>query len=515
MEHAAARKVPQSSRITKAAILFLALPWATALHALPPAGASSPAAVDFTAVGSPLAPAPADPAIRRALNQITPSEMKQTITTLVGFNNRSTLSSMDKGLLPGQGVLAAADWIEGQFKQISTACGGCLEVKRDTFTEQPQDRIAQPTVISNVYAILRGNDPVQRKRMYLVTGHYDSRNSTNENTRDPAPGANDDSSGVAVSLACARALSRLKLPATLVFVAVAGEEQGLNGSRHLARLAKSEGWDLQGVLNDDIVGGDTTPGDKLADKHLIRIFSETIPMAATPEQVRRIEAVGGESDAPSRQLARAMASTARTYFSPGIFRPVLEFRQDRFLRGGDHRSFNAEGFAAVRVTEWRENFEHQHQNVRVENGVQYGDLLRFVDFAYTAQVARLNAATLATLAAAPAPPLNLTMQAAALGNKTDLAWSTPAGAPKTITYQVVWRETAAPDWQYGAPSAQFGDSPKTGSDGHERHAISLPISKDNVLFGVRSVDPAGHTSVVVTPAVERSQPPSTGTVKTR
>jgi hypothetical protein len=458
--------------------------------------------VDFTAVGEPIPPAPADPAIRRALQQISAAEIQQSIATLVSFNNRSTLSSMSQDLQPGQGVNAAAAWIEAQFQKDSAACGGCLEVKRDTFTEQPQSRIPQPTLITNVYAILRGKDPAQSKRMYLVTGHYDSRNSTNENTRDPAPGANDDASGVAVSLACARVLSRMQFPATLVFVAVAGEEQGLNGSRHLARFARSQGWDLEGVLNNDIVGGDTTPGDKLANKHLVRVFSEETPEAATPDELKRISAVAGENDSPSRQLARAMAAVARTYFPPATFAPVLEFRQDRFLRGGDHRSFNQEGFAAVRLTEWRENFNHQHQNVRIENGVQYGDLITFVDSSYTANVARLNAATLSTLASAPGAPQNVLMPITVYDGNTALTWTSPAGAPAATTYQVVWRETSAPDWQYFAPSAKFGDAPTKREDGSEFHAVTVPISRDNVIFGVRSVDPAGHSSLVVTPQVK-------------
>jgi hypothetical protein len=338
--------------------------------------------------------------------------------------------------------------------------------------------------------------------MYLVTGHYDSRNSSNENTRDPAPGANDDASGVAVSLACARVLSRMQFPATLVFVAVAGEEQGLNGSRHLARFARSQGWELEGVLNNDIVGGDTTPGDKLQDKHLVRVFSEETPEAATPEELKRIDAVAGENDSPSRQLARAVAAVARTYFPPPLFAPVLEFRQDRFLRGGDHRSFTQEGYAAVRMTEWRENFNHQHQNVRIENGVQYGDLIGFVDFSYTANVARLNAAALATLASAPGEPQNVVMPIATLDNNTTLTWSSSAGAPAATSYQVVWRETSAPDWQYFASSLQFGDVPKRQEDGSESHTVTVPISRDNVIFGVRAIDPAGHSSLVVTPVVK-------------
>ena len=231
---------------------------------------------DLDAAGAPIQPAPVDPAIQNALAQISTRQIRRSIEKLVSFRNRSTLSSMDTDLPPGQGASAAADWIAQEFVQYSADCGGCMEVKRDTFTQEaeppPQGRIPKPTTITNVYAILHGSDPKQAARMILVTGHYDSRNSDTMNTKDEAPGANDDASGVAVSLECARVLSRLKLPATLVFVAVAGEEQGLNGSRHLAQLAKREGWQLEGVLNNDIVGGNTTPGETLQDKSLVRVF---------------------------------------------------------------------------------------------------------------------------------------------------------------------------------------------------------------------------------------------------
>lgn len=470
--------------------------------------------------GQPIAPAPADPAIAAALQQVSPDHIRATIEKLVTFNNRSTLSSMDTDLAPNTGVSAAADWIESEFKRTSQACGGCLEVKRDDFVEPPQpgpySRILKPTKIANIYAILHGTDPAQTARRVLVTGHYDSRNSTNENTHDPAPGANDDASGVAVSLECARVLSKLKFPATIVFVAVAGEEQGLNGSAHLAKLARSEDWHLQAVLNNDIVGGDTTPGDTLPnqtqDKTAIRVFSEGLPAAATPEQLRAIQALGTESDSPSRELARTIAEIAPTYFAPTsqrpapaapghahsmhmqlvpAFHPVLIFRRDRYLRGGDHTSFNQEGFTAVRFTEWRENFDHQHQNVRVENNIQYGDLLQYVDFAYVANVARLNAATLATLASAPGEPLNVHILTSALDNHTELTWDPPAGMPAGATYEVVWRSTDAPTWTTVQPAGAAT-------------SIKLPISKDNVIFAVRTVDPAGHRSIPVLPTPVRT-----------
>jgi hypothetical protein len=467
---------------------------------------------DLDANGSAIVAAPVDKQVAEALKGISPAEIEKTIATLVTFHNRSTISSMDTDLPKGEGVTAAADWIESELKRYAAECNGCLEVKRDTFTEPPQTgarpRIVKPTTISNVYAILRGSDPAQAQRMILVTGHYDSRNTDIMDSHGAAPGANDDASGVAVSLACAHALSKLKLPATLVFVAVAGEEQGLNGSAHLAKLAKSEGWQLEAVLNNDIVGGNTTPGDTLQDKSAVCVFSESIPASATPAEQSAILRLGYESDSPSREEARAIADVARSYervlgpVKAGAkteydFHPVMEFRPDRFLRGGDHTSFNQQGFAAVRFTEWREDFNHQHQNVRTENGVEYGDLLKFVDFDYVARVARLNAAAMATLAAAPPAPANVHVVVQSLDNNTTHSWTAGPGAPEQTGYEVVWRELAAPDWQRSAP---VGDSSR-GSDGG--YSITLPVSKDNVIFGVRAVDRAGHRSVAVVPTPAR------------
>ncbi len=460
--------------------------------------------------GQPITTAPADPAIANALQQVSPDNVRAIIAKLVSFNNRSTHSSMDTDLAPGTGITAAADWIESEFKRYSAACGGCLEVKRDEFIEQPGNsptaRIKVPTKITNVYAVLKGTDPAQANRRVLVTGHYDSRNSTDENTHDAAPGANDDASGTAVSIESARVLSKLKFPSTIVFVAVAGEEQGLNGSKHIAKLAKSEGWDLEAVLNNDIVGGDTTSGAVGADKTAVRVFSEGVPGTTTLEQLRQIQTIGAENDSPARELARAIVDVSRTYFQPTsqrvdtstnrprsmamrqtpAFHPVMIFRRDRFGRGGDHTSFSQEGFAAVRFTEWLENFQHQHQNIRVENGVQFGDLLQFDDFNYIANVARLNSATLATLASAPGQPQKVTVLDPPYDTRTSLKWEKPAGFPAGATFEVVYRDTSAPDW---TSVIAVGDAT----------SIAIPVSKDNVIFGVRSVDAAGHRSAAVYP----------------
>jgi hypothetical protein len=360
-------------------------------------------------------------------------------------------------------------------------------VKTNAFTEQPADRIPKPTVITNVYAVLRGSDPQQANRIVLVTGHYDSRNSDTLNGTDPAPGANDDASGAAVSLECARVVGKaasnhLRFPATIIFLTVAGEEQGLNGSKHFAQMAKEQGWKLEAVLNNDIVGGDRSPKQ---DASVVRVFSEGVPTAATDAEIKRIRMLGGESDSTSRELARYVADVGRSY-DTGV-KPLLVFRLDRFLRGGDHYSFNQQGFAAVRFTEFRENFNHQHQTPRSENGIEYGDLPKFVDYDYVGHVARLNAATLASLAAAPAPPANVKMVTKNLDNDTTFTWEASMGA---ATYEVLWRSTSAPDWEYV----------QTVSSGTR---ATLKVSKDNVIFGVRAVDAAGHRSLPVVPEPER------------
>lgn len=461
------------------------------------------AQVDYMLHATPVRPAPADPEIARVIANISPARIHETIQTLVGFKTRNTLSSMDKDLPPGAGIQAAADWIYDQFQDISKQCGGCLEVKRDVFTADPSapgsrwgNRIPQPTRLTNIYAILRGTDPAQANRMVLVTGHYDSRASNVVDAAATSPGANDDASGVAVSLESARVLSKLRFPSSIVFVAVAGEEQGLVGSAHLAKLAKEQGWDLEAVLNNDIVGGNTTPGDTLQMKDRVRVFSEGVPSAATPPEQRRILALGKESDSPSRELARAIEDVDHTYFpatKPDRFKAVMIFRPDRYLRGGDHSSFNREGFAAVRFTEWREDYNHQHQNIVIpppgSKEPILGDLIRFVDFNYVARVARLNAATLATLAASPGEPQHVSIDAKKLENGTTLHWDAAPG--KVNHYNFLWRATDAPDWQY----LQRVNPPANGAPVD----ITVLVSKDNVVFGVQAVDAKSHRGLAVVP----------------
>jgi Peptidase family M28 len=427
----------------------------------------------------------ADPKIRAALTDVSARQIQANIEKLVSFGTRSTLSAQDPAAIAsGRGIGAAREWSKSEFERYSKDCGGCLEVKTDGYTQEPGERVEEPTVITNVYAVLKGTDPENAKRIVLVTGHYDSRNSDNYNITDDAPGANDDASGTAVSLECARVLSKLKFPGTIVFLTVAGEEQGLYGSRHFAKMAQDQGWDLEAVLNNDIVGGDKSPEQ---DQSLIRVFSEGVSAAATDQDLRRLRTLGGESDSTSRQLARYMVDVGRT-FDVGV-KPRMIFRQDRYLRGGDHYSFNQQGFAAVRITEFREDFHHQHQNVRMENGIQYGDLPKYVDFDYVSQVARLNAATLGSLAAAPAPPANVHLLTKDLENDSTLTWDRSPGGLATA-YEVLWRATTSPEWEH---AQKVGNLTRT----------TMKMSKDNVIFAVRACDQAGHCSLPVVPTPER------------
>lgn len=433
-----------------------------------------------------------DDAVVQVIHDVSARQIQQTIDKLVSFGTRNTLSVNNSGAASSAtGIVAARNWIKAEFERYSETCGGCLEVKTDTFVEQskgPRDRIKEPTEIQNVYAILHGTDPAQAKRIFLVTGHYDSRSLDVMDPTHVAPGANDDGSGTSVSLECARVLSKHKFPATVIFLTVAGEEQGLNGSTHFAKMAKEQGWQIEAALNNDIVGGNRTPGDTEQNNNWVRVFSEGIPAAANDADLNRIRAVGGENDSPSRELARYIWEVSQTYSSFGQFSPKLIYRRDRYLRGGDHSAFNNQGFAAVRFTEYREDFHHQHENPRTEKGIEYGDLPKFVDFEYVANVARLNAATLATLASSPAPPVKPRLLTKGLENDSKLEWDP---APGAAAYEVLWRKTTDADF---APENTMRVSTTTAD---------MPESKDNVIFGLRSVDAKGHKSLVVIPEPER------------
>src|SRR5580698_8801468 len=456
--------------------------WIAAASLLVAVSGPAPAESPGSSVPQALA---ADGRVSAALGGVSAERIRANIEKLVSFGTRLTISAQDPtAISAGRGVGAAREWIKSEFERYSADCGGCLEVKTDTFTEPAADRIPQPTEIANVYAVLKGTDPENAKRIVLVTGHYDSRPSDTLDVKADAPGANDDGSGTAVSLECARVLSKLKFPATIIFLTVAGEEQGLNGSHHFAKMAKDQGWNIEAVLNNDIVGGDKSVEQ---DSTVVRVFSEGVPTAASEQDIRRIRGLGGESDSGSRQLARYVADVGRAYAGTVGVKPMLVFRLDRYLRGGDHLSFLQQGFAAVRFTEFREDFHHQHQDVRTENGIEYGDVLKFVDFDYVANVARLNAATLAALAAAPAPPANVHLQAKDLENDSTLTWDAVPGAAE---YEVLWRATTSPEWEHVLKCGKVTRA-------------TLKLSKDNVIFAVRAVDGAGHASLAVVPVPER------------
>ena len=433
-----------------------------------------------------------DETVVQIIHDVSPQQIQKNIEKLASFGTRNTISinNPDAGT-SGKGVVAAYEWIKSEFQRYSDACGGCLEVNTDERVLEPtgpNSRLKQPTNVRNVYAILRGTDPALKNRIYVVTGHYDSRAKDVMDANAPAPGANDDASGTAVSLECARVLSKHKFPATLLFLTVAGEEQGLLGSGHFAKRVTELGLGVEGVLNNDIVGGNRTPGDTEQNNNWVRVFSEGIPATATPDQIKIIRATGEENDSPSRELARYVAEVGRTYPGFGQFTPKLIFRRDRYLRGGDHISFNEKGFAAIRFTEYREDFHHQHENPRTENGIEYGDLPKFVDFNYVANVARLNAATLASLALAPAPPVKPRLLTHELENDSKLEWGPAAGA---TAYEVLWRKTT---------DAEF---PQENVTRTTETKIDMPESKDNVIFGVRSVDAKGHRSVIEVPEAQR------------
>ena len=424
-----------------------------------------------------------DPRIAGALKDVSADKIQANIARLVKFGTRSTLSAQDPAsIAPGRGIGAAREWIKSEFEHYSNDCGGCLEVKTDSFTKEPADRVPKPTQITNVYAVLKGSDAEAAKHIVLVTGHYDSRNSQNDNITDDAPGANDDASGTAVSMECARVLSKLKFPGTIIFLTVAGEEQGLYGSEHFAQMAKQQGWNLEAVLNNDIVGGNKGPGQVST---VVRVFSEGVPIASDDKQLKQIRNLGGESDSTSRELARYISEVGGVY-DAGL-KPLLIFRVDRYLRGGDHYSFNEQGFAAVRLTDYREDFTRQHQTIRTENGIEYGDVLKHVDFDYVAGVARLNAATLASLASAPPAPSNVKLVTAKLDNDSTLKWNASPGASG---YEVIWRATTNPEWEH---SQNVGNVT----------TATLKVSKDNVIFGIRAVDNEGHRSLPVVPVPER------------
>lgn len=420
--------------------------------------------------------------IAAMLREVSAKRIESDIRKLVSFGTRNTLSEQDN---PTRGIGAARDWIYAEFQKISAECGNCLTVEKQSYLQEanppPRGRIPQPTTITNVLATLKGT--TNPDRVYVVSGHYDSMCGSAIDDKCDAPGANDDASGTAAVIEIARVMSKRKFDATIIFMAVAGEEQSLLGARHFAQQAVEKKMDIEAMFTNDIIGGVTTFKNS-PDRQSVRVFSEGVPSNETEAEGNTRRSVGGENDSPSRQLARFVKETADIY-SPK-FRVMMIYRRDRYGRGGDHIPFLERGFAAVRFTEPNEDYDHQHQNVRTENGKFYGDTPEFVDFEYVANVTRVNAASLARLALAPAKPKNVGIVTARLGNDTELKWD--AGTDADLAgYEIVWRETTSPVW---TNSINVGN----GSS----HVIKS-MSKDNYFFGVRSVDKNGNRSPVVYP----------------
>ncbi len=435
-----------------------------------------------------------DADIRRMVREIDAGHIETTIRTLVGFGTRNTLSAQDD---PKRGIGAARDWIAGEFRKIAAApeSEGRLTVALQSFTQPVAPRVPKPTVLTNVVATLRGVQPEAQERYIVVSGHYDSMCTDPTNAVDDAPGANDDASGVAAVLEMARVMSRYRFNATLIFMAVPGEEQGLLGATHYAEVAHQTGQHIEAMFTNDIIGN-STGQQGLHDAKSVRVFSEGVPSDESEADAKLRRSIGGENDGPSRQLARLIKETGERFVPD--FHVNLIYRRDRYLRGGDHIPFLENGYPAVRFTEPNENYHHQHQNVRVENGIQYGDLPEFVDFPYVAQVARVNAATLATLALAPDVPQRATLLTRQLTNDTTVQWAIPSNPadPNIAGYELVWRDTTAPLWTH---VRRIGKMDK-GDKASKVATYTFPgLSKDNVLFGIRAVDATGHHSPVAFP----------------
>ena len=421
-----------------------------------------------------------DGELRAIIAAIDRDRIEANVRRLVSFGTRHTLSSQGD---PDRGIGAARDWIFAEMKRYAARSGGRMTVEKQSYIQQPDgERIPTPTVITNVVATLRGS--TEPDRVYVVSGHYDSRVTDVMDFTSDAPGADDDASGVAVSMELARVLATHRPAATIVFAAVAGEEQGLYGSTYLAEQLRSAGKDVQAMFTNDIVGS-STADDGERDPRSLRLFAEGVPTDETPEEADIRRSVGGENDSPARQLARFVTEVAGRRTTGMDVRVI--YRRDRYLRGGDHIPFLERGFPAARFTEPNEDYAHQHQDVRVENGKQYGDLVRFCDFGFIARVARVNAATLWSLATAPGTPKQVKVLTAELTNDTELTWAATPGAKR---YEVVWRTTVEDDW---TEVIRVGDVTRARID----------LSKDNVFFGVRAVGVDGRRSPAAFPTPQR------------
>jgi acetylornithine deacetylase/succinyl-diaminopimelate desuccinylase-like protein len=419
-------------------------------------------------------------AISNIVREIDARNIEATIKKLVSFGTRNTLSEQND---PKRGIGAARDWLYAEFLKAAEASNGRMTVEKQSFEQAKAARVPEPTILTNVVATLKGSQAEAADRIYVVSGHYDSMCNSPADAKCDAPGANDDASGTAAVLEMARVMAKYEFDATIVFMVVPGEEQGLLGSTHFAEQAKQKNWNVDAMFTNDIVGN-SLGGNGVRDRDHVRVFSEGVPSNETPAEATTRRSVGGENDSASRQLARFIKETGDAFVPQ--FKVMMIYRRDRYGRGGDHIPFLERGYPAVRFTEVNEEFRHQHQNVRVENGVQFGDLPEFVDFAYVANVARVNAASLAALGWAPSRPKGVTIVAQRLSNDTELRWDANK-EPDLAGYEIVWRETTAAVWTDSKPVGNVTSFTMKG------------MSKDNYFFGVRSVDKDGNKSPVSYP----------------
>lgn len=420
-------------------------------------------------------PAPELPALRVLATGVKAEELRSTVHTLVGFGTRHTLSDT---VSETRGIGAARRWVAGRFAEIGRDCGGCLLIETPSETVNGK-RIPQPTEIMNVLAIQRGSS--EPERVLIISGHLDSRVSDVMDATSDAPGANDDGSGVAAVIEAARVLSRYPLRATVVYAVLSGEEQGLYGGQLLAKTAKAKGWQVEAVFNNDIIGN-SRGLDGVRDNTVVRVMSEGTRANETTEQAQWRKAHGGELDSPSRNLSRYLAVLADEHLVN--FHVKQLYRTDRDGRGGDQLPMQAAGYAAVRLTEGHENYHQQHQDLRTENGVVYGDTPDQMDFDYLAQTTRLNTIALAALAMAPAPPTGVMVEGA-VSPDTTVRWNT---VPSAKAYRVHWRETTAPLWQH----ARLVDA-------DARSLVLANTVIDDWFFGVSAVGDLGFESPVVFP----------------
>ncbi|MDR3711172.1 MAG: M28 family metallopeptidase [Puia sp.] len=420
-----------------------------------------------------------DPEIEKMVSEVNTDSLHSYIHTLVGFGTRHTLSDTKD---PRRGIGAARNWILSRFREFAAQSNGRMHAELDQWT-LPADgkRVDKPTDVANVVGILQGEDTAD-KRIFLISGHMDTRVTDALNRVSDAPGANDDGSGTAAVIECARIMSRHSFPATIIFVTVCGEEQGLLGSDHLAEKMKTGNWQLEAMLNNDIIGSTRSNETNLSDNTKVRVFSEGLPAPDIEKKASYIRQYGLENDGSCRQLARYVKETGERYVDQ--LQVVMVYRNDRFLRGGDHTPFVLRGFTAVRITEMNENYYHQHQDVRVEKGIQYGDLPEFIDFEYLRKNTAMNLSCLANLAKAPARPSNVMIDVSGLSNGTSLSWKAPPTG-KAAGYYVLLRETTEARWQKKIFTTQT--------------EIHIPYSKDNFFFAVQSVSGSGNESLPVVP----------------